>query len=76
MLRANGQRALYDAVADPGELRDIAEDFPEEAARLEALARPRLAPVERIEAGAGAVSVETGEALRALGVVVIFARFV
>lgn len=67
---AAGDRAarLYDLVADPGELHDLAAERPDETARLLALLDRRLAAVEGVGLGADdARDDATLRRLRALG---------
>ncbi len=68
--RANGQRELYDVVADPTEQRELSWTHPEVTARLDALLEPRMAvfdgTIHRGEESDG-TSVETTEALKMLG---------
>ncbi|MFT5679445.1 MAG: arylsulfatase A-like enzyme [Myxococcota bacterium] len=65
ILSSDGDDALLDLSADPGEVRDLLADRPEDAARLRAL-KPVAAPLSE---GTVAPSAEIEAALRALGYV-------
>lgn len=67
---ADGQRELYDLIADPGEQHNLIDELPDEAQRLSAYVRDWLEKTPAYASPASGerlVSPEALEALRSLG---------